>query len=406
MRLRRAEAAALVLAAVTACRTAAPPPIATVPDPLDPPLVGAPLDEAGSRAARAAVGAAEAGRQSQAARWLAQLPSGHPVAELVALEVRFLAGEAVAIRAEELARRSQGYAAAWSLSALAAEREGRLHDALASAQSAASLQADGFAKPLAARLERRYVDAVLRSAGDSLQEGRAAEAAEQATAALELVPGAIAVRVVAVRASLDAGAAARAAGLVGALPDTAEGLELKGRVAAALGQPELAIALLERLPAGYPNRCALLAAGRAALRRATAPPSFAAAQDSSALRRGQLAVILAWEVPGLEGRAAGPVPVFEDIVDIAERREVVTVVRAGLMTGDPIARRFFPGRSVTAKELETTLDRVAAVLQRAPLGWCRDDAAEGCTRITEPVDGPSAVALTRRVVGGEGAPCR
>ena len=377
-----------------------------MPDPLEPPVAGAPLPEDESRAARAAIGAAEAGRALDGERWARQLRAGHPVTDLVALELRFLAGESVATPTLALASTHGSYAAAWSLGALAAEREGRLYEAVEAAQTAAALQPAGFAQGLPGRLERVLTESVLRSAGESLRAGRPGEAALAAVAVLELVPSAVPVRTLAVRATLEAGELQRATALVGALPESPEGLELKGRVAAALGQPELAVALLERLPSDYPTRCALLQSARASLRSATAPPSFARAEASGSLQRSQLAAILAWEVPGLEKRAVGPVPVFEDIVDIAERREVLTVVRAGMMNGDPIARRFFPGRGVGATELAATRDRVAVALRRAPLPWCGDTVMEGCVAIPEPVDGSSAVALTRRVAGVEGTPCR
>ncbi len=73
-------------------------------------------------------------------------------------------------------------------------------------------------------------------------------------------PGPSAGRFLAVRALLALHDTRGAAELVPGLPDTAEGLELKGNVAQALGQWDLALEFYNRLPADAPRRCELIAA--------------------------------------------------------------------------------------------------------------------------------------------------
>ncbi len=51
---------------------------------------------------------------------------------------------------------------------------------------------------------------------------------------------------------------------------------------------------------------------------------------------------------------------FEDVVQLQERRDIVTVARAGVIPGDPIARRFGPNRVVSPRELAATLERLAS----------------------------------------------
>jgi hypothetical protein len=192
--------------------------------------------------------------------------------------------------------------------------------------------------------------------------------------------------------------------LVPGLPDTAEGLELKGGVAAALEQWDLAVDLYARLPADNPRRCGLLAAARRQLRLTNAPPYITEALAAKPLLRKSLAAIVAWEAPALATKTGSSVPVFEDVIQLQESRDVVTVARAGVMPGDPIAHRFNPERIVSPRELAATLERLGKALGRPALRWC-SDGDRGCLDLPEVVDGEAAAALVRRVAGGGGDPC-
>ena len=174
------------------------------------------------------------------------------------------------------------------------------------------------------------------------------------------------------------GDAKSAAMLVPALPDTEEGIELKGQVAERLGQWDLAVDLYGRLPSSNPRRCELLRTAREQWRLVNAPPYLTRALGAKVLPRKGLAAILVWKAPELASQATGPASVFEDIVNLNERRDIITVVRSGVMAGDPVTRRFGAEHSVTPRELQAVLGRLATALGRRPLTWCDEDDQRVC----------------------------
>ncbi len=393
-----------VTVALASCRTAAPPPISRVPDPLAPPVAGGPLMAVQVEAVHAAVVAAEGGDFEASEKRLAELPPGHPVWALASLEVRFLRGEKVAGQALEFAATVPGYGSAWAFAAVAARREGDLRAALSAARRAAQLQpAAGWGK-VALELEGTLTGALLGEGNTLLQRGDAVGALGRAREVLEVSPGAVSARMLAVRALLALQDTRAAAEMVPGLPDTPDGLELKGSVAEALGQWDLALDFYSRLPTDNPRRCSLLAQARRHSRLTNAPPYITEALAAKPLLRRGLAAIVAWEVPTLATKTSGPVPVFEDVIQLRESRDVVTVARAGVMPGDPITHRFNPDHTVSPRELEVTLERLGKALGKSAPHWC-SDGESGCLKLPEAVDGESAAALVLRVAGVGGDPC-
>ena len=375
-----------------------------MPDPLAPPVAGAPLMTAQVEAARAAVAAAESGNFEASESKLRELPPGHPVWALASLEVRFLRGERVGGQALQLAAGVPSYGSAWGFAAVAARREGDLRGALTAARKAAELQPDEGWGAVATEVEGALTTTLLAEGNALLQGGDATGALARAREVLEVNPGTASARILAVRALLALHDTRAAAELVPGIPDTPEGLELKGSVAEALGQWDLALDLYSRLPADNPRRCELLASARRHLRLINAPPYLTEALASKPLQRKGLAAIVAWEAPGLGAQTSGSVPVFEDVVRLQESREVVTVARTGVMPGDPIAHRFNPERTVSPPELAATLERLGKVLGKPAPRWCSDGNG-GCLKLPEVVDGESAAALVRLMTGGGGDPC-
>ncbi len=405
MRRAASKLALAAVVALAACRSTAPPQIRRMPDPTRPPLAGPALTPAQLEAARAAVADAEAGQASRGEESLQLLPAGHPVRALAGLELRFLRGESVLAQAQALAKANPGYGSAWGLVVLAARRDGDERSALTAARTAESLQADAGWGRVATEIESALVGRLVAEGGALLRSGDAAGALARAREALQTAPGAVDGRFLAVRALLALHDNRGAAELVPGLPDSAEGLELKGNVARALGQWDLALEFYNRLPADSPHRCELISDARRRLRLSDAPPYLTRALAARPLRRADLAAIVAWEVPTLGGDAAGAVPVFEDVVQLQERRDIVIVARAGVMPGDPIARRFGPNRVVPARELAATLDRLAAALRRPAPSWCDAAGQRGCMQLPQTVDGETAAALVRQVAGEGGDPC-
>ena len=390
--------------ASAACRTAAPPRITRLPDPTRPPLAGTSLTPDQVDAAKVSVGLAEAGDFSGAAARARTLPQGHPATVLVELEIRFLRGEPVAENAFELTKANPGYGSAWAFLSLAARAQGDMRSALAAARTAAGLQPDAGWSRVASEIESALVGRLIGDGQGLLGKGDAQGALERAREASQVSPESAAPRFLAVRALLALGDAHGAAELIPALPDSGDGLELKGRVAEALGQWDLALDFFSRLPANHPGRCELVAAARREWRLADAPPYLTKALTESPLKRKGLAAIIAWEVPALAGKANGAVPVFEDVVQLPEGRDVLTVARVGVMPGDAIARRFGPGRTVSPRDLATALERLARVLGKPAPVWCGPVQHE-CRMLPEIVEGSSAAELVIQVAGVGGEPC-
>lgn len=403
---RLAAALCLVAGALAACRTAAPPRIEAVPDPLLPPLAGAALSEEDARDVRAAVSAAERGDWQAAARLLAGPPQDHPAVRLAHLEVRFLRGEELTAAALALAREYRGYAAAWEFAYAAALRGGDSEASLEAARMAAEMRPTAGWQGIVDELEEAAVGRALREASALLARGDAEGALRLARGVLNERPDHAAARALAVRAALAARRPHEAASLVPALEDGAEGLELKGRVAEALGQWDLAADLFAKLPESHPNRCEMLNGAREQARMANAPPHVSRALASAGLTRRGLASLLVWQAPGLVAKADGPVVVFEDIVQIAERNDIVTVTRGRVMSGDVLVRRFGPDRSVGMRELRETLERLAEVLGRTEPRWCVGGPADGCLTLPEKIDGRTVADLIRDVSGEGGEPCK
>jgi tetratricopeptide (TPR) repeat protein len=403
---RNSALGAVLLLLGTACRTAAPIAPAAVPDPLAPPLPGPALTTAQERSARSAAAAASRADVEGARKKLAKLPQAHPVGRLILLEARFVRGDRIAAEALELAAAAPEYAAAWQVAVAALEREDRVEEALAAGRRLLPLRGDDASRRLVTRLEGEVVVDGVREASTLLGRGDAAAALSRAHRVLELVPTSDDARIVAVRAALASGQTASAVALLPALPDSPAGLEVKGRTAEALGQWELAADLYGQLPEGYPARCELLAGAREQVRFSLAPPYLERALDEAAVTRRGLAAILSWEVPGLSEKAAGAVPVFEDVVGLPEGRDIVIAVRAGVLVGDSIARRFGPRRTVTERELLSCLTRLAAVVGTAPPSWCgQEDSTRECLARPATLDGRTVAALVRSVAGQEGIPC-
>jgi tetratricopeptide (TPR) repeat protein len=401
------EALLAVLVLLAACRTAAPPAPSRVPDPTQPPLPGAALTPEALTAARAAVAAAERGDARGAERALRQLPAGHPVTRLVALEIRHLQRQEVSGEALELARSEPGWATGWLFTAQLAAGSGDAATELIAARQLATLQPQGPWRGRVATLEKAALDELLADGAARLAAGDGAGALRSARAALELAPSSAGARALAVRGALAAGDTEAAVFYLPALPDDVEGLQLKGRVAETLGQWELALQLYERLPARHPGRCELIEGAQAQLRLANAPPYVGAALRAPTLARRSLAAILAWQAPALARREGnGPVVVFEDIVELPERADIAAVVRSGLMRGDAVARRFYPDRPVGREELVAVLERLAqASGRRAPL-WCGETVTPDCEVLPEAVTGAVAAELAASIAAEGGGPCK
>lgn len=94
---------------------------------------------------------------------------------------------------------------------------------------------------------------------------------------------------------------------------------------------------------------------------ANMPPRYRAAAASTQLTRAQLATLVYWTVSGVRfGRPPSEPAVAVDI-DVDERDELVRAIAFGLFPVDPVTRRVFPERTVTAAAAARLLLRVMSV---------------------------------------------
>ncbi len=387
----------MLLVAVTACRTTAPRAPRSVPDPLAPAPAGSVPTADVRTAVYGALAAAARGDRPAAERLLAGLAPEDPVTRLARLEAEFLLGSVDVGALAALAGEQPGWVPAWEMLEAAGQRVGAVDVVLRATRHLAEVAPSRERREAVERAEAALADRALEAADREMNAGQYAAALRTAGDALELVPAADVLRVVLARAYLGLGRVEDAAGLVPALPDSEAGLRVKGEVAGALGQWDLAESFYERLPEGAPGRCRLLTEARLRTRLANAPPYVREALASPRLRRHQLAALAVLEVPELARLGRGRLVVYEDVVQLADAGDVAVVARAGLMTGDPVARRFDPEKKVSSAELREVLDRLADLLERPRIDWC--DAADepGCVAEPERIDGAAADALIRRV---------
>jgi len=368
--------AALVLAS---CATV-PARRGLYPDPLEPPVPGPPLTKTQVKAVEEAISAAEAGQVAQGRQRLAFLAPEHPVRQLAELVLAAASGEVeLWPKVAAFAERFPSYVPAWRLAFLVGEREGRIWEAAAVAEKLASLvPGEGWASK-SRQLAERFANEEEKAVAALLAQGEAAEAFSRAKRVLGSFPERRSLRELAVRAALAAGRVDEAKLVVLPLPEDGPGLELKAQVATAEGKWDLAVALFRKLPPSYPGRCQALRHAEEKARWQKAPAAAQAAAASPRVSRAQLASLLVLYFPQLSQKAEGPVPLFEDVVGIPEQADVLTVVRAGLLAGDPLTRRFAPTRPVTAQELAAVTRHLLDVLQLKGPALCQGQSqTNGC----------------------------
>jgi hypothetical protein len=95
--------------------------------------------------------------------------------------------------------------------------------------------------------------------------------------------------------------------------------------------------------------------------------------------------------------------VISDIVDLPSQREVVTVVRLGLLPIDDLNHEFHPDRLADTGEARTAIDRLCRLLGTDPPRWCSDGfpANDSCVRLDAPMTGKSLAEVLLQVTHGE-----
>lgn len=351
---------------------------------------------------------ADSGDLKAARAKLSALPGEHPLYLFLQLEIAFAGGElGLWPKVSAFAASFPSYRPAWELAVLVGEREGELLGASEAAEKVAALGGPARFRKKAGELVWQFLVAREEHLARLLASGQAAEALEQGRELLGRFPQHRRLRELSVRAALAAGKPEEAKLLVLPLPEDGPGLELKAEVAAAQGKWDVAAELYRRLPVDFPGRCAKARHAEEQARWQKAPPKVSKALASPRVSRGELATLVVFYFPQVVAKATAPAPLFEDLIGHPAQEEILVLVRAGIMSGDALTRRFGPSRVVSPRELEAVVQRLGKVLGLSTLSLCQGGtASNGCLPLPAGERGVSGEDVVRLLAGiQEKLPC-
>jgi tetratricopeptide (TPR) repeat protein len=315
-------------------------------------------------------------------------------ADLVRLQILLAQENAEAsARLESFCNDHPGYAAAWLTLSLAAEKDGNEALAIEAARRVSSLWPSS---PMAGRADDLYtlwVNGRITDAEDLLERGLPDEAITTLKAALALDPERddIVLEIAEILVGMDDLEGAEAVlAEIGGRPDA---IFLLGRIAEIRRRWQSAMELYTSLPKGFPGREESISRAQTRWRLTLLPAYARVAMDSKELTRSQLAVLLVSSQPRLKTLPGGDVPVMSDIVDEPGQRDIITVVRLGIMRADRRGHVFRPNEIVDAQTAAKAVDRTRILLGLPPCRWCPDLNVVGsdCHSIPSPADGDAVV---------------
>lgn len=315
-------------------------------------------------------------------------------ASLLDVQIRLLQGDGEVV--EELRHITDGhpgYAAAWITRSVAAAEMGAEAEAIRSAERGADLWPDS---PWAARpgeLRRTWIDDRVRLGDDLLAEGRDEDAWKAYSAARNLDPENPEAALGLARIHLADDRLDEAEPLLAIAGDLPDAVFLRGRIAERREDWHAAMEHYSQLPINDPRRDTALNRAKIKWRLTLLPPYAREAMTAEPPDRGDLAVILVSVYPRLETLPGDAVPVMSDIVDHPGHREIITVVRLGIMTADRRDHRFYPDRPADPATIREAVDRTRALLGLPARVWCgdRDVVGSECTSLSPPISGGAVV---------------
>lgn len=286
------------------------------------------------------------------------------------------------------------YAAAWITLSVAAEDSGDEATALDAARRGARLWPTPPWGARAAELEHRWIDERIANGERLFDSGNtgAALAELEAAGALDPERGDIALLEARIYFSNDRLDEAEARLVeISSLP---EALFLQGRIGEKRGDWQSAMESYSSLPDGYAGRAEALERAQTRWRMTLLPEYARAAMTTEPLTRGDLAVVLVSVLPRLETMPGGAVPVMSDIVDHPGQREIITVVRLGIMTADRRGHLFYPNSEADSETVRQAVHKSRSLLGLSAPKWCTDPdmVGSGCTPIPSPASGGSVVS--------------
>ncbi len=328
-----------------------------------------------------------------------------PPAQLLGYQIQLVEGTLGTI--DELGGfcdRQPGYAAAWITFSVAAELAGSELAALEAARRGAELWPDPPWGDREAELTRRWVDDRIAAAKALFDAGDPDSALARLAAANTLQPNRPDAVLLAAEIFVSKGQLDRAESLVDSIPDDPDAQALGGRIAAARGDWQSAMDHYSSLPDGYPGKHDALAQAQTRWRLTLLPAYARSSMAADELTRGDLAVVLVSVLPRLETLQGGEVPVMSDIVDYPGQREIIIVVRLGIMDADRRGHLFYPERLARVDTVRTAIQRSRVLLGRSPLEWCAEEnmVGSGCTSIPSPPSGGAVINAVLDSMSGVG----
>ncbi len=285
------------------------------------------------------------------------------------------------------------YAAAWLTLSIAAEGSGLESVALDAARRSALIWPTPPWGQRAADLERRWIDERIANAERFLEDGDSAAAMSELESAKALDPERSDTALIEAKIYISNGQLDQAEARLADISTLPEAALLQGWIGEERGDWQSAMESYSSLPEDHPGRDVALIRAQTRWRMTLLPNYARAAMASENLSRGDLAVVLVSVLPRLETMPGGAVPVMSDIVDQPGQREIITVVRLGIMTADRLGHLFYP-----ESEADVETVRQAVVKSRSLLGlptpkWCseRDVIGSDCISIPSPASGGSVV---------------
>lgn len=302
----------------------------------------------------------------------------------------------------ELVHEEPRYAAAWATLSTAAERSGQESVALESARRTADLWSRETWRSRADDLYARWVDDRMVDAADRLASGNAAGALELSRRVHGLDPDRTDARMLEARALVELDRREEADEILRELRDMPAAIALSAELAEQRGDLLTALDRYAELPDTWDGRDRSIERLKREWRRTVLPPYVQQALASPALTRGELAAALVALAPQLGPLEGGSVPLLTDIVDEPMQREIITVVRLGLMDPDRLEPRFVPDRTVTVAETRETLEGAAHLLGWQVPVWCEGSVlASGCIELPDPVSGEAVENAIEQLAKGD-----
>jgi hypothetical protein len=163
---------------------------------------------------------------------------------------------------------------------------------------------------------------------------------------------------------------------------------------------QTAMQLYRALPEGDAAKSEGLRRAKLRWRLSVLPDYAREALHAEALDRRQFAVVLVSLAPRLETLPGGEVPLLSDIMHLSGQREILTVVRLGLLDADRMEHLFYPHREIDEAEAREAIDGLASLLELGPPGWCAFDPPP-CRDLGQPVSGTDVTSVVIEMMSRE-----